>query len=242
MSPAGWKAVIVDDERLARNKLRQMLAAHPQIEIVGEADSVREAVNVVKQWQPSVVFLDIQMPGEYGFELLNKTTVPFKTIFITAFDEYAIRAFEVNALDYLLKPVTFERLAQAVERLSLPAAESEQVNLTLAYDDHLLLTVGDRSRFIKVSIIKYICAAGVYSEVHTADGGTALMSRALNEWEARLPAKHFIRIHRQTIINVEFVKHIKKWFNYSYQVEIVDTPEPFVMSRRYAARLKKAMG
>ena len=120
-----WKAVIVDDERLARNKLRSLLAQHPQIRLVGEADSVDSAIETIERTGPDVVFLNIQMPGKSGFELVNQVKLPIRIIFVTAFDEYAIRAFEVTALDYLLKPVNPERLAKAIERLAAPPATSE---------------------------------------------------------------------------------------------------------------------
>jgi two-component system, LytTR family, response regulator len=242
MSAKTWKAVIVDDERLARNKLRQMLAAYPQIEVVGEADGVEESLKVFERQTPDVVFLDVQMPGESGFELLSKAECRFKTIFVTAFDEYAIRAFEVNALDYLLKPIKSERLARAIERLATGTTEKEKFSRPpLEYDDHLFLTIGDYSRFVKVNEIKCIAAADIYSEVYMTDGAKLLTTKSLSEWAERLPQKHFLRIHRSTIINIEHVEAIKKWFNYSYQVQVRGITEPFVMSRRYAAKLKDAM-
>lgn len=233
-----WKAVIVDDERLARNKLRSLLAQHPQIRLVDEADGVDSAIETIKRTKPDVVFLDIQMPGKSGFELVNQLTVPLKIIFVTAFDEYAIRAFEVNALDYLLKPVNPERLAKAIERLAAPAAASERSSRPLEYDDFLFLPFGDSSRFLRVRDIKCIRAADVYSEIFTTSGEKTLVLKALSEWEERLPEKHFARIHRSTIINVEFVERVEKSFNYSFEIYLHGAGEPFTMSRRYAARLK----
>jgi two-component system LytT family response regulator len=215
-----------------------MLQTHPGVEVVGEADGVRRAVQVIGQTWPDVVFLDVQMPEASGFELLEKVSSPFKVVFVTAFDEYAIRAFDVNALDYLLKPVNPERLARAVERLSASPREAPKVAKALEYDDHLFLSVGDHSRFIKVGSIKCIYAAGVYTEVHTADGRRALVHKSLNEWEERLPEKYFPRIHRGAIINVEYVERAERMFNYSYQVYLRGIAEPVVMSRRYAANLK----
>ncbi|HZS05577.1 MAG TPA: LytTR family DNA-binding domain-containing protein [Blastocatellia bacterium] len=234
-----WKAVIVDDERLARNKLRSLLAQHPEIQIVGEADGVKVALRVIEETKPDVVFLDIQMPGQSGFDLVNQLRQPIRIIFATAFDEYAIRAFEVNALDYLLKPVNPERLARAVERLSLAAPEPDKSTRPLEYDDYLFLTFGDSSRFLRVGAIRSISAAGVYTEVVTADSQKTLVLKSLNEWEARLPGKYFLRIHRSTIINLEFVERVEKWFNYSQHVYLRGVGEPFVMSRRYAARLRE---
>lgn len=236
------RAVIVDDERLARNKLRSMLAIYPQIQVAGEADSVKTALELIESIRPDVVFLDIQMPGETGFDLIERVESDFKVIFITAFDEHAIRAFEVNALDYLLKPVNPARLARAIERLFAVSAEQEAARRALEYDDHLFLTIDRRSRFLKVSAIKCILAEGPYSRVVTSTGEQSLVLRSLKQWEERLPEKHFLRIHRSTIINIERVERIEKWFNYSYQVFVEGETEPFVMSRRYAARLRARLG
>lgn len=236
-----WKAVIVDDERLARNKLRSLLAQHPQIRLVGEADSVDSAVETIARTGPDVVFLDIQMPGKSGFELVNQVNLPLKIIFVTAFDEYAIRAFEVNALDYLLKPVNPERLAKAIERLATPPTPIEKSSRPLEYEDYLFLPFGDSSRFLRVRDIKLVRAADVYSEIFTAGGEKTLVLKPLSEWEERLPEKHFARIHRSTIININFVERVEKSFNYSFEVYLSDTGEPFTMSRRYAARLRDKM-
>jgi two-component system LytT family response regulator len=236
-----WKAVIVDDERLARNKLRSLLAQHPQIQLVGEADGVDSAIETIERTRPDVVFLDIQMPGKSGFELVNQTNLPLKIIFVTAFDEYAIRAFEVNALDYLLKPVNPGRLAKAIERLAAPTAAPENSSRPLEYDDFLFLPFGETSRFLRVRDIKYIRAADVYSEIGAAGGEKTLVLKPLNEWEERLPEKHFVRIHRSMIINIEFVERVEKLFNYSFEVYLRGAVEPFTMSRRYAARLKDKM-
>ncbi|MCI0488774.1 MAG: LytTR family DNA-binding domain-containing protein [Blastocatellia bacterium] len=233
-----FRAVLVDDERLARNKLRSLLARHPEIQIVGEADSVRNALETIESLRPEVVFLDIQMPGESGFDLLYKADASFKVVFVTAFDEYAIRAFEVNALDYLLKPVNPDRLARAIERLSSPAGQGEKPERALEYDDHLFLSIDERSRFLKISTIECISAAGPYSEILTSDKKKAMVLKPLKEWEARLPEKYFTRIHRSTIINIEYVERVEKSFNYSYQVYLRGIKEPFVMSRRYASKLK----
>jgi two-component system LytT family response regulator len=236
-----WKALIVDDERLARQKLRAMLAAHPEINVIGEADSVASAARQVVGARPDLVFLDIQMPGESGFDLLAGLPPSLRVIFVTAFDEHALRAFEVNALDYLLKPVNPERLANAVARLSGVAQPPDAVGRLLEYDDFLFLPFGGGSRFLKVSEIKCVCAAGSYSEVVTGDGQKALVLKPLGEWEERLPARHFARIHRATLINVAFVERTDKWFNYSYQVYLSGIEVPFTMSRRYAAKLKEKL-
>ena len=236
-----WRAVIVDDERLARAKLRSLLEAHPEIKLAGEADNVASALELITETQPDVVFLDIQMPGESGFDLVNNLGIPVKIIFVTAFDEYAIRAFEVNALDYLLKPLIPERLTKAIERLASTPGIVEKSFRPLEYDDFLFLPFGDSSRFLRVSQIKCIRAADVYSEIFTAGGEKTLVLKPLSEWEERLPEKHFARIHRSTIISIEFVERVEKSFNYSFEVYLRGAGKPLMMSRRYAARLKDKM-
>ena len=236
------KAIIVDDERLARKELRSMLDAYPEMLVAGEADSVPKALELIEKVRPDVLFLDIQMPGETGFELLEKSDFHFKTIFVTAFDAYAIRAFEVNALDYLLKPINPERLARAIERLSTANEASSVPARKLEYEDRLFIDTGERSTFLKLSDIKCICGAGDYTEVYTSDGKRTLVMKPLKEWEERLPEKYFSRIHRSTIINLEFVEKMESWFNRSYRIYLRHTSEPFVMSRRYATKLKLRFG
>lgn len=237
-----FTAILVDDERLARKELRSMLAEHEVIDVVGEAESVAQATELVNTKKPDVLFLDIQLPGETGFDLLEKISSPCKIIFVTAFDAYAIRAFEVNALDYLLKPINPARLTRAIERLTTHDAASASPVRTLEYEDRLFIEVDERSRFLKVSDIVVISAMGDYSQIFSCDGQRSLVLKPLKDWEERLPAKHFARIHRSTIINVDYVERLESWFNRSYRVHIRQMAEPLVMSRRYAARFKETFG
>lgn len=237
-----FRAIIVDDERLARNDMKSLLAEHPNIEVIGEAEDAASAAEVIERLQPDVVFLDIQMPGMSGFDLLDHVNVSANIIFVTAFDEYAIRAFEVNALDYLLKPVNPQRLAQAIERLESEEETDRREGKKLSYDDRLFITVGNRTRFLKVKSIVAISAAGDYSDVWMQDGDKGLALKSMKEWERRLPDNYFVRIHRSTIVNLEYVDRLEEWFNYSYRVYLKGVKEPYVMSRRYAAKLKRKMG
>jgi two-component system, LytTR family, response regulator len=246
-----FRALIVDDERLARKELRSMLGDHPTVEVVGEAETVEQASRLIQAEEPELVFLDIQMPGASGFDLLERITADFEVIFVTAFDAYAIRAFEVNALDYLLKPINPDRLARALERLAgkestptfAPSSASEaQAARKLDYEDRLFIEVDERSKFVKIKTIVCITAAGDYSEISTSDGQKTLVMKSLKEWEERLPENYFTRIHRSTIINLEYIEHLDGWFNRSYQVQLRHLKEPIVMSRRYAAKLKLKFG
>jgi two-component system LytT family response regulator len=284
-----FRALIVDDERLARTRLRTLLAAHPEITIAGEADSAPSAVAEIDRLAPDLVFLDIQMPGASGVDVLEQTEHSFAVVFVTAFDEHALRAFDINAVDYLLKPVTAQRLAQSIERVrraSLSAEadsggkgkgagpgggsgggpgvmmfegnggaaaplgagngseegvrpEGDAGGPGLTYQDHLFVNTGGRARFVKISSIVYISAAGSHSEVVTADGRRALLPKPLREWEARLPTAHFARIHRSTIVNLGFVERMEQSFNYTYEVFLRGIQTPLALSRRYAVRLKR---
>jgi len=244
----GWRmkkplsALIVDDERLARRDLVSLLKAHDQVTVVGEADDVPSAVKAIGKLNPDVIFLDIQMPGDSGFDLLEKVDVEARIIFVTAYDEYAIRAFEVNALDYLLKPVHPDRLAKALEKLEFEEQATPARTRKLDYDDRLFLMLGRHFKFLKVNNILTVTAAGDYSEVLTSDGTKGLTLKSMKEWETRLPAHHFIRIHRSTIINMESIDRVEEWFNYSFKVYLRGVEEPYVISRRYATRLKDKLG
>ncbi len=231
-------AIIIDDERLARRELRSLLAEFTEILILGEAENLSEAVNLIQINKPDVVFLDIQLASENGFDLLDKVEKDFKLIFVTAFDEFAIRAFEINALDYLLKPVNPERLAKTLERLLETDEKNDSGWRKLEYEDRLFLELGERSRFLKVSTIKCICADGDYTQVFTDDGKKHLVTKPLKEWEDRLPEKYFVRIHRSSIVNLEFIEKVETWFSRSYQIYLRETKEPLIVSRRYAAQLK----
>ncbi|HEU4533814.1 MAG TPA: LytTR family DNA-binding domain-containing protein [Polyangiaceae bacterium] len=247
-------ALLVDDERLARRELRTLLDAHGSVEIVGEASSVREAVRRLETVTPDVVFLDVQMPRQSGFELLERVENSFRVVFVTAYDAYALRAFEVNALDYLLKPVHPDRLARTLGRLLAPAppdaeppepARAEAATPAadegarpLGADDHLFLSFDKRSRFVRVRSIACLCGAGDYSEVVLEDGQRALVSRTLRQWEERLPERSFVRIHRATIVNLDFVERVERNDDESYLVFLRGLAEPLAMSRRQAARVK----
>lgn len=235
------KAIIVDDERLARKELAEMLEEFKDIKIVGEADSASGAMLLIEQFQPDVIFLDIQMPGESGFDLINKVRIDGKVIFVTAFDEYAIRAFDINALDYLLKPVNPERLKQSIEKLSEEVDKSSESVKLLDFNDRLFLSVNSSMMFVKVDTITVIKSAGDYSEITTSDGSKGLTVKPMKEWEHRLPGQFFTRIHRSTIINMESIDKLEEWFNGSYRVYMKDIKEPLVMSRRYVAKLKNKL-
>lgn len=236
-----YRTIIVDDERLARNDLRLLLKKHENVEILGEAANGLEALDLIKEVEPDLVFLDIQMPGVNGFDVLEHISSDVRVIFVTAFDEYALRAFEVNALDYLLKPVSSERLQQSIERLELIPEEDGEDLRTLEYHDRLLMKLDTSLGFLKISTIVCITSAGDYSEVLCTNKKKVLVHKSMAEWETRLPDAYFNRIHRTTIVNMEFVDRLEEWFNNSYRVYMKGIEEPYVMSRRYVTKLKQKL-
>ena len=237
-----FKALVVDDERLARKELILMLKEFENINVVGEADDVPSAIEAINKLKPDVIFLDIQMPGESGFDLLNKIDTEAKIIFVTAFDEHAIHAFEINALDYLLKPINPERLKLSIERLELDSEDAGNQNKKLNYDDYLLLNLNNHLKFLSISSIISITSAGDYSNILLDKNKKGLTLKSMKEWEKRLPEKHFCRIHRSTIINMNYIERIEEWFNNSYRVYLKSIKDPMVMSRRYASKLKNKLG
>jgi two-component system LytT family response regulator len=237
-----YRALIVDDERLARVDLRHLLEAHPQIRVAGEAESISEAAALIEQAPPDLVFLDVQMPGESGFDLLDRTRLAAHVIFVTAYDEFAVRAFEVNALDYLLKPVAPERLEKAVTRFLTQSKPRSAAPRKLEYGDSIFLTLGDSPRFVKLASLVAIHARGDYTSLVATSGALGMVLKSLREWEQALPASHFCRIHRSSIINCEHVARFEKWFNDSYRVHLRHVDEPVVMSRRYASAFRERFG
>lgn len=235
-------ALLVDDERLARQELHTLLAAHPDIEVVGEASSIAQAARLVTKLAPDIVFLDVQLPGETGFDLFDRVALSSEVIFVTAHDAHALRAFDVNALDYLLKPVAPERLAASLGRVRarepLPPGEQRR----LGADDFIFVTVGGRARFLRVVHIVAVQADGDYTDVILADGSTARVLRPLKHWEQRLPEAQFVRIHRETIVHLRYVDRVEEWSAECWHVHLRDRKEPLVLSRRYASRLRARFG
>lgn len=235
------RAIIVDDEPLARKDLGTILHGFNEIEIIGEADSVKTAKILLKKTKPDLIFLDIQMPGETGFDLLEYIDTSISIIFVTAFDEYAIRAFEVNALDYLLKPVDGERIKEAISRITSGDETSISSSENLNYDDNLFLKLNNSYNFLRINSIIAIQAADDYSEILTNEGKKYLVYKKMMEWEKRLPEQYFCRIHRSAIINISMIEKIEPWYNQSYHVYIKGLMEPLTMSRRYFKTIKNKL-
>ncbi len=242
MNSSKIRAVIIDDEELARQDLAMLLKDFPSIEIIGEADHAVAAKALIEKTDPDLIFLDIQMPDQSGFELLKNIRTDAGIIFVTAYDDYAIRAFEVNAQDYLLKPVNKERLALAIEHLTMDEIPSGGDFRKFEYTDNMFIQMDNSYHLIKVSSLVKVTAAGNYTEIFASGGISGLVSKTMYEWEARLPENKFSRIHRNAIVNLDHVERLEEWFNYSYKVFLKGVDEPLVMSRRYATRMKEKLG
>ena len=238
-------AIIVDDERLARRELRTLLEeAHAeQVHVVGEASSVVAAARLVHATDADVVFLDIQLAGETGMDLLPLLGADVDVVFVTAYDEYTLRAFEVNAVDYLLKPVVPERLANTVSRLAAAQPVVAASREPIGYDDRLYLRLGDERAFVRVRDIMAIEAEGDRSTLLLGPHLSRKPSnKSLREWEQRLPDRQFVRIHRSTIVNLDYVERLESWSHASQLVYLRGLPEPLTMSRRFGARLRERFG
>ena len=236
MSEKQTTALIVDDEPLARKGLRELLAAHSEIDIMGEAARLSEARALVAQTAPDLIFLDIQLYGESGFDLLENLPEKSAVIFVTAFDRYAVRAFEVNALDYLLKPITPERLELALARHTPRTADA-----VLQKDDRVFLKLGRKSWFEPLKNISAICADNDHSSVWLAHGKQVVVRRSLQEWERMLSAPYFMRTHRKSIVNLSAVCAFKTVAEGGLHLQVDGSDEPIPVSRRHAAELHRRL-
>jgi two-component system LytT family response regulator len=250
------RALIVDDEPLARERIRTLLAEEPDVEIVGECSDGREAVDAIRRLEPDLVFLDVQMAEMDGFAVLDEIGpehIP-AVIFVTAYDRHALRAFEVHALDFLLKPFDRERFGRALQRIkdhlqyASPGVLNRRILSLLedlkrpqpGYVERLALKTGGRVSFIKADEIDWIEGEGNYARLHVAKQ-SHLIRETMNQLEARLDPARFLRIHRSTIVNTERIKEIQPLFNGAYGVLLKDGTR-LTLSRGYRERLKVLTG
>lgn len=237
------KALIVDDERLARKELMKLLEEHPSIEIVGEAMNAEEAIQMVNDLNPDLLFLDIQMPGKTGFQLLEELdAVPF-VVFTTAYDEFALKAFEVNALDYLLKPIQAERLSETIakilEKEKSKVAAVRNTDKKLGLNDQVFVKDGDRCWFVSLSNVRLFESDGNYIKVYF-DSNRPMIHKSLNALDEKLDERAFFRASRKHIINLSWVEGIEQWFNGGLMVKLKGGDKVEV-SRRQAAKFKDMM-
>ncbi len=242
------KAIIVDDERLARNELKRLLENFPSIEVIGEAANTEEASQLIEELQPDVVFLDIQMPGKTGFEWLEEWDgfLP-EIIFTTAFDEYALKAFEVNALDYVLKPIELARLSESIQKLEsrfqrpTSTEKSATTNHVLGGNDQIFVKDGEKCWFVRLDRVRLCESMGNYVRLFF-DDQKPLVLKSLNSLEERLDPKLFFRCNRKHIVNLNFIEKIEPWFSGGLQVTLKgDKAEKIEISRRQSIRFKELL-
>jgi len=231
------KAIIVDDERLARNELRRLLADYPEMEIIEECDGAEAAIIAVDKLRPDVVFLDIHMPGKDGFGVLEELDYMPHVIFITAYDEYAIKAFDVNALDYLLKPIEVDRLKEAINKVKAELIEPIEKSEKLGIDDQVFVKDGDRCWFVNLADVPMFESEGNYVRVYF-DKNKPLILKSLNNLSNRLDEASFFRANRKFIINLNWVESIENWFNGGLMVKLKNG-EKVEISRRQASKFKE---
>ena len=241
------KAIIIDDERLARAELRKLLQDFPEIEVIDEAANADEGLQKIENSNPDLIFLDIQMPGKTGFDLLSELDRAPHVIFTTAYDEYALKAFEVNALDYLLKPVEPKRLADAVHKLQAAesgngfhAAPTDGGNRSLLTEsDQVFVKDGERCWFVKLNEIRLFESVGNYAKVFFGPH-KPLILKSLNALEERLDEKTFFRANRKHIVNLRLIDKIEPYFNGGLLLELKGG-EKIEVSRRQTVKFKEMM-
>ncbi len=233
------KALIIDDERLARTELKRLLAPFKEIKVIGEAVNADDALEKIQQLKPNLLFLDIQMPGKTGFEMLEELdSVPI-VIFVTAYDEYALKAFEYNALDYLLKPIEPKRLEETINKLIEKKRKKiigELDKENLAETDQVFVKDGEKCWFVKLETIRLFESEGNYVRIYFADN-KPLILRTLNYLDERLDDKTFFRANRKHIINLKWIASIEPWLNGGLLVKLKDGQKVEV-SRRQAIKFK----
>jgi two-component system LytT family response regulator len=238
------KIVIVDDTRLARQELKTLLAGHPDVELLGEAEDLPAAREAVQRLQPDLLLLDIQLPSGTGFDLLEQLDPLPLVVFTTAYDQYAVRAFESNALDYLIKPVAPARLAEALDRARVRIGQAlargeERNRAPLGAEDTVFVRDGERCWFVALRDISHAVVDGNYVRVWF-QGQRAMLARSLNSLETRLDSGLFFRANRNTLVNLRHIASIDPWVNDGYQIKLRDGSE-IEVSRRQARELRERL-
>ena len=232
-----FKTVIIDDERLAREEVKRALKAHPEFEIIGEANHVDEAKELIERTLPELIFLDIHMPGKSGFELLEELSSVPEVVFTTAYDQYAVKAFELNALDYLVKPLREERFAKTMEKVKAELTKKEVLKTGfLSMDRKIFIKDGEKCFFIPLKEIHFIESLDNYARLYF---GTqkAMIKRSLNLLEEKLDPTVFFRVNRSQIINTQYIKEMHPYFNNKLQITLT-TGQTVEVSSRQSAKFR----
>ncbi len=232
-----FKTIIIDDERLAREEVKRALKSYPEFEIVGEANNVDAALSLIDELNPDILFLDIHMPEKSGFDLLEELTTVPEVVFTTAYDQYAVKAFELNALDYLVKPLRDERFSKTIEKVKVELAKKEEIKVdVLPMHRKIFIKDGEKCFFIPLSEIYFIESIGNYVRLYFGSE-KAMIKRSLKLLEEKLDATVFFRINRSQIINTHFIKEIHPYFNNKLQIKLI-TGEKLEASSRQSIKFK----
>ncbi|AEW85500.1 DNA-binding response regulator [Flavobacterium columnare NBRC 100251 = ATCC 23463] len=233
------KAVIVEDSRLARNELKELIKSFPEIEVLGEAENVDAAYELINSLNPDLLFLDINMPEKDGFELLEMLDDVPITVFTTAFDEYALKSFEYNALDYLMKPVSPNRFSKAIDKVKQKLENKIVKNKQkVEISNQIFIKEGEKCWLLKVADIYLFEVEGNYTKVFFNDQ-KAVLNKSLNQIEKKLP-EDFFRANRNQIININYIKNIDLWFSGNLLVHLKDD-QKIEISRRQSSLFKEKM-
>lgn len=234
-------AIIVEDSRLARNELKDLLKEIPEVEIIAEAENADVAFELINSQNPDLIFLDIQLPGKDGFQLLEMLENVPMVVFTTAFDEFAIKSFEYNTLDYLLKPINPKRLSQAIEKVKLKLEEkTEKQDKKLDLDDQIFIKDGEKCWMVKISEIYLFEVEGNYTKVFFRNE-KAVLTRSLNVIEKKLPQEKYFRANRNTIFNINYIQNIENWFSGNLMIKLPNDNQVEI-SRRQAVLFKEIYG
>ena len=234
-------AIIVEDSRLARNELKDLLKEIPEVEIIAEAENADVAFELISSQNPDLIFLDIQLPGKDGFQLLEMLENVPMVVFTTAFDEFAINSFEYNTLDYLMKPINSKRLSQAIEKVKLKLAEkTEKQDKKLDLEDQIFIKDGEKCWMVKISEIYLFEVEGNYTKVFFRNEKSVL-TRSLNVIEKKLPQEKYFRANRNTIFNINYIQNIENWFSGNLMIKLPNDNQVEI-SRRQAVLFKEIYG
>jgi two-component system LytT family response regulator len=231
-----YRTLIIDDERLARQEVRRALIPFPEFEVVGEASNAEEAKRLISSLNADVLFLDIHMPEKSGLQLLEELTMVPEVVFTTAYDQYAVKAFELNALDYLVKPLRQERFNKAIEKVIKALSKNDKNDTSVSIHQKVFVKDNENCHLIQVRDIWLLESMENYARIHY-DSHTVLIKKSLNLLEEILPSQQFFRINRKQIINIDYIEKINPYFKNKLQL-VFKTGETFEVSSRQSAKFK----
>lgn len=233
------KAIVVEDSRIAREGLIEMLSSFAEIEVIGQAEHPVPALELIHEKRPDVIFLDIHMPGETGFDLLEKLDYMPRIIFTTAYSEYAIKSFDYHTIDYLLKPIRRDRLAIAIAKLAMTGEEPIESKPKLAMNHKIFIKDEDKCHLVSLDSVLYFESCKNHVRVFF-DNTSAFVKKSLTQIEERLPSEFFFRANRQYVVNLQFIRRIEEAISDGYLITMSDT-KTIEISRRQAVDLKEML-